>query len=198
MEKQVKPNNTGINTRKLTTMGILAGLSVVLVFLIRFPIFPQAPFLEYDPADVPILIGTFAFGPVAGFTITVIASIVQGFTVSAHSGLYGILMHVISTGSYVLTAGIIYRIVHNRLGAGIALLCGVIVSAAVMAAANLLITPLFMGVPVEAVKSMLLPVIIPFNLIKSGINGAVTFLLYKPISNFIKKRSTRTPQVIDL
>jgi len=182
---------TGINTRKLTTMGILAGLSVALVFLIRFPIFPQAPFLEYDPADVPILIGTFTYGPVAGLTVTVIASIMQGFTVSAHSGLYGILMHIISTGSYVFTACIIYRIMRNRLGAGIALLSGVIVSAAVMAAANLVITPLFMGVPVEAVKSMLLPVIIPFNLIKSGVNGAVTLLMYKPISNLIKGRSAK-------
>ena len=177
-----------LNTRKLTTMGIMAGLSVMLVFFIRFPIFPQAAFLEYDPADIPILIVTFAYGPLAGILITVVASLVQGFTVSAHSGFYGILMHIISTGSYVLTAGIIYYLRHNRLGAGIALLCGVLVSAAVMAAANLIITPLFMGVPVEAVKAMLLPVIIPFNLIKSGINGIITFLLYKPISNFIKGR----------
>ena len=183
--------NTGINTRKLTTMGILAALSVALVFFIRFPIFPQAPFLEYDPADIPILIVAFAYGPVAGLIVTVIASLVQGFTVSAHSGLYGILMHVISTGSYVLAAGIIYRIMHSRLGVCLALVSGVIVSAAVMAAANLLITPLFMGVPVEAVKSMLLPVIIPFNLIKSGINGTVTFLLYKPISNLIKGRTAK-------
>ena len=97
-------------------------------------------------------------------------------------------MHVISTGSFVLTAGIIYSIHKSRLGASIAILLGVSVSAAVMAAANLVITPLFLGAPVEAVKAMLIPFIIPFNFIKAGINGIVTFLLYKPISNFIKER----------
>ena len=173
-------------------MGIMAALSVALVTFIHFPIFPQAPFLEYDPADIPILIVTFAYGPLAGLVVTVVASVVQGLTVSAQSGPYGILMHVISTGSYVLAAGIIYRMKHDRLGAGIALFCGVLVSAAVMVPANLIITPMFTGAPVEVVKAMLLPTIIPFNLIKSGANGVVTFLLYKPISNFIKERRVET------
>jgi riboflavin transporter FmnP len=178
--------STGFNTRKLTTMGVLAGLSVALVFLIRFPIFPQVPFLEYEPADIPILIATFAFGPLAGLIVTVIASVVQGFTVSAHSGIYGILMHIISASTYVFTAGIIYRAKHSRLGAGIALVCGVLVSAAVMIPANLVVTPIFMGVHVDAVKEILVPFIIPFNLIKSGANGAIVFFLYKPISKLIK------------
>ena len=181
-----------ITTRKVAVMGIMAALSVVLVFLVHFPIFPAAPFLEYDPADIPILIATFAYGPVSGLVVTAVASVVQGVTVSAQSGVYGILMHVISTGSFVLTTGLIYRARHDRRGAGIAIICGVLVSAAVMAVANLIVTPLFMGVPVEAVKAMLLPVIVPFNLIKSGINGAVTFFLYKPASGLIKGHKTKT------
>ena len=52
-------------TRKLTVMAMLVAISVVLVYLIHFPIFPAAAFLEYDPADIPILIGAFAYGPVA-------------------------------------------------------------------------------------------------------------------------------------
>ena len=171
--------NTKMNTRKLTTMGIMAGLSVVLVFLFHFPVFPQAPFLEYDPADIPILIMTFTYGPVAGLIVTVIAALVQGLTVSIQSGPYGVIMHIISTGTYVLTAGIIYRIKHSYKGACIAIISGVVASAALMVAANLIITPLFMGASVEAVKAMLIPVIIPFNLIKSGANGALTMMLYK-------------------
>jgi len=182
------------NTYKLTTIGILTGLSVVLVFLIRFPIFPSAPFLEYDPADIPILLVAFAFGPIAGIISTIIASIIQGTTVSSHSGIYGILMHVISTGSYVLTAGIIYHFKRDRVGGCIGLFSGVIISAIVMAFANMIITPLFMGVPVDAVKQMLFPIIIPFNLLKSGINGVITFAIYKPISNyFIKNIDLRKP-----
>jgi len=198
MKKEAAIMNTDGKTRKLTTMGIMAGLSVALVFFIHFPIFPSAAFLEYDPADIPILIVTFAYGPLAGLLVTAVAAVVQGITVSAQGGAYGILMHIISTGSYVLTAGLIYRTKHSRSGAGIALICGVLVSAALMAAANLIITPLYMAnenlpaaVATDIVKSMLIPVIIPFNLIKAGANGAITFILYKPISKLIKGRSSK-------
>jgi len=96
-------------------------------------------------------------------------------------------MHVLSTGSYVLTAGLIYHFKRDRVGGCIGIFSGVIVSAIVMAAANLIITPLFMGVPVEAVKQMLIPAIIPFNLLKSGINGVIVLTIYKPISTYIIK-----------
>jgi riboflavin transporter FmnP len=168
-------------------MGIMAGLSVALVFIVHFPVFPQAPFLEYDPADIPILIMTFAYGPAAGLIVTVIAALVQGLTVSVLSGPYGVIMHIISTGSYVLTAGIIYRIKHSYKGACIAIVSGVLTSAALMVAANLIITPIFMGASVEAVKAMLIPVIIPFNLIKSGVNGALTMILYKFVKLALNK-----------
>ena len=69
--------------RKLVTMAMLAALSIVLVYVIHFPIFPAASFLEYDPADIPILIGTFAYGPLAGVLLTVVVSVIQGMTVSS-------------------------------------------------------------------------------------------------------------------
>ncbi|MFR6343390.1 MAG: hypothetical protein ACLUO4_00285 [Christensenellales bacterium] len=43
-------------------MAVLVALSVIMLLLIRFPIFPSAAFLEYDPADIPIFLGTFAMG----------------------------------------------------------------------------------------------------------------------------------------
>ena len=181
-------NSTNANTRKLAAMGIFAAMSVVLVFLIHFPIFPAAPFLEYDPADIPILIVTFAYGPLSGIIVTVIAAVIQGLTVSAQSGPYGTIMHIISTGTYVLVVGLIYRVKRDTLGAGIAIICGVLVNAAVMAAANLVITPIFMGAPVEVVKAMLIPAIIPFNLIKAGGNGLITFMLYHLLYAAIRNR----------
>ncbi|MEA4890868.1 MAG: ECF transporter S component [Clostridiaceae bacterium] len=172
--------------RELTTLAMLAALSIVLVWLIHFPIFPAASYLEYDPADIPILIGTFAFGPLAGLLITVIAAVIQGLTVSAVSGFYGVIMHVAATGTFVLVAGNIYKHKKTRISAAVGLICGVLAMAAVMAAANLVITPLFLNMPVSVVKGMILPIIIPFNLIKAGINAGMTFVLYKAVSRFIK------------
>lgn len=175
-----------MDTRKLTTLAMLAALSIVFVWLIHFPIFPAATYLEYDPADIPILIGTFAFGPLAGLLITVIAAVIQGLTVSASGGFYGIIMHIAATGTFVLVAGSIYRLKKSHVWAAVALGCGVVAMAAVMAIANLVVTPLFLGVPVSVVQGLIFPIIIPFNLIKAGINAVITFVIYKSVSRFIK------------
>ena len=84
---EVVPVNVKTRTRKLTAMAIMIAISVVLVYFIHIPIFPQVAFLEYDPADISILICGFAFGPVAGICVTIIASLIQGLTVSAQSGV---------------------------------------------------------------------------------------------------------------
>lgn len=175
-----------MTVKKLTHMAVLAALSIIFVAIIRFPIFPAAPYLEYDPADIPILIGTFAYGPITGIIITIVASLIQGFTVSAAGGIYGILMHIIATGTYVVVAGNIYKYKKKRSGAIIGLFCGTIAMAGVMCIANLIVTPIYSGIPVSAVKELLLPVILPFNLIKAGINGVVTFFVYKTVSKFLK------------
>ena len=173
-------------TVKLVKMGVMVAISVALVYLIHFPIFPAVAFLEYDPADIPILIGTFAFGPLAGLVLTIVTSVIQGLTVSSGSGLYGILMHVIATGVLVIVSGSIYSRKKTKTMAVVSLLCGMAAMAVVMMGTNMVITPLFMGVPAEAVWS-LMPFIVGFNLIKAGINGGVTFILYKRIANFLRR-----------
>ncbi|MBE6689114.1 MAG: ECF transporter S component [Ruminococcaceae bacterium] len=178
-----------INTKNITVLGVLTALSVVLVMLLHFPLIPTAAFLEYDPADIPIYIVTFLYGPASGLIITIVVSIIQGITVSSSSGLYGILMHIISTGAFVLTSGIIYHLSKKNLfSMTYSLVAGVIITTAVMIPANLIITPYFMGTPVDMVKSMLLPAIIPFNLLKQCINSAVTALVYIPVTKAVCKR----------
>lgn len=46
---------------------------------------------------------------------------------------------------------------------------------------NYLVAPLYMGIPREEVVKLLLPAFLPFNLIKGGLNAAITMLLYKPV-----------------
>ena len=179
-------NNQKSKNMKLAKMAMLVAISIVLVVIIHFPIFPAVAFLEYDPADIPILIGTFAFGPLAGILLTVVTSVLQGLTVSSASGAYGIIMHIIATCTLVIVAGLIYKKEKTKKHAVIGLICGTLAMAVVMACANMVITPLFMGVPASAVWS-LMPFIVGFNLIKAGINSLVTFLLYKRISPFLHK-----------
>lgn len=174
------------NIKVLITLSLLTALSIVLMLFVRFPIFPSAPYLEYEPMDVPILIAGFAFGPAAGLIVTAVSSLIQGLTVSAAvGGWVGILMHFIATGTLVTVSSLIYRKKQTVWGAAIALAFGTLAMAAVMIPANLIITPAFYGTPVDVVKSLLLPVIIPFNLIKAGINSAVTFVILKPLKHLV-------------
>ncbi|MBQ3054741.1 MAG: ECF transporter S component [Oscillospiraceae bacterium] len=171
--------------KKLTGAAILSGLSIALMYLLRIPM-PGAPFLEYDMADIPILIGTFAYGPLAGFAMTLVVSVIQGVTVSAASSWYGIVMHVLATGSFVLTAGNLYQGNHTKKGAGIALAFGSLVQVIVMFFANLLITPFYMGMEVRAVLSFM-PIIMLFNVLRVIINSAVTFVTYKGVRHVLPK-----------
>ena len=65
------------SVQRLAQLGLLAAISIVLVYLIHFPIFPSAAYLEYDMANVPILIGTFLFGPYWGLLLTATVSVLQ-------------------------------------------------------------------------------------------------------------------------
>jgi riboflavin transporter FmnP len=94
-------------------------------------------------------------------------------------------MHVIATSTLVIVASSIYRIKHTRVGGVIGLCCGTVSMGLVMMVANHFITPLFMGAPVAVVDAMLLPIILPFNLAKAGINSVVTFIVYKTVSSHI-------------
>ncbi len=182
-------SNRTFTARGISVIGVLAALSIALALFVRFPLL--VPFLEYEPGDIPILIATFLFGPVVGLILTAIVCLVQGFTVSASSGLYGILMHFVATATLVLATGMIYSYRKTRKGALVALSVGAVAEIAVMLGANILITPLFMGIPRSEVFPMLLPIILPFNLIKCAINCPITFFVYKPISRLVNCREAK-------
>ena len=156
-------------TKKLATMGILTAMSVIFVALVHFPIFPAVSFLEYDPADIPILICGFAFGPWAGLAVTLVAAVIQGITVSAQSGIYGIIMHLLSTGVYVTVSSLLYAGHKTRRRAVAALAAGSAAMTLCMFGANLLVTPYFMmgAVNADTVSAVmaLMPFILLFNLI---------------------------------
>lgn len=174
------------NVKKLVRMGVLAALSIVLLLIIRFPIIPSANFLEYEPADVPIIIGGFMYGPLAGLLIAAVVAIIQAITVSAAGGWVGLVMHFIATGTLVLVASTVYKFNKSIKGAIIGVILGSLCMTLIMIPSNLFFSVKFYGYPYEAVKAMLPTAIIPFNLIKSGINSIITILVYKSISKLFK------------
>ncbi|MBR5315976.1 MAG: ECF transporter S component [Firmicutes bacterium] len=179
--------NRKMSTVKMAKLAMMVAISCVLVLLVRIP-FPPAPFLVYDPADVPIYITTFAFGPVAGLIVTIVVSFIQAFILGGDA-LYGFVMHVVATGLFAVVAGAIYKHKKSKKEAIIALAAGVIIATVTMCLLNIVVTPMYLGTPREAVLAMILPVILPFNLIKAGANAVITFLVYKRISGFLHREA---------
>ena len=184
---------------RLVKLGMLTGLSIILVCAIHFPIFPSASFLEYDMADVPILIGTFLYGPWWGLALTGMVSLLQWLLVSPQSLWVGAVMHFCATGAYVIAAGLIYRKQHTRTGALIGMAVGAVMQTLMMIPMNLIFTVHFFGVPKETVLALLPTAIIPFNAIKTVANSFITFLLYKRVAkllarNLLQRRTPHTPE----
>ena len=176
-------------TQRLTRMSLLAAVSIVCIVLIQIPVIPAAPFLKYDMADVPILLGAFMLGPVAGLEILVAVSAIQAFFMGG-DGIIGLLMHVIASGSLICVACLVY----NKMGKStksmiLGLFAGSLTMTVMMIPLNLIFTSFFMGAPYDVVVSMLIPAIIPFNLIKAGLNSLIFFFVYKSIKFIFKEKS---------
>ncbi len=187
-EEKSMQNNRNEVLHKIVLAGILTALAVVMIALIRFPIIPTAEFLVFDGGDIPILMSGLLLGPWWGLAVTVIASLIQGFLLSP-DGIVGAVMHIISSGVFVVVTSLLYRKWHSRGGALASLSIGGACMIAAMIPTNLFITAAYYGLPRAAIASMILPAILPFNAIKVVINLVVIMLIYKPISRLLHNRN---------
>ncbi|MCQ2547583.1 MAG: ECF transporter S component [Clostridia bacterium] len=178
------------STQKLAKMGMMTAIAVVLGF-VKFPIIPTVSFLTYDFADIPILITSFAYGPLAGCIILTIVSFIQAFLLGG-DGIYGFVMHMLASGAFIIIAGNMYEAGKSKQRAISAMICSTIAMIMVMALANYFITPFYMGTAdtydqMQEMVSSLMVFICLFNLIKGAANSVITFFVYKRISPFLHK-----------
>ena len=171
------------SVKEMVLIAMLAAIAYVIVALIRIPV---VLFLKYEPKDVIITIGGFLLGPLAAFVTSLVVSLVEMVSIS-DTGPIGALMNLLSTCSFACTAAIFYKKRHTLSGAILGLLLGSVVMVIAMLLWNWLITPLYMGVERSAVEGMLIPMFLPFNLLKAGLNSALVLVLYKPLVTALRK-----------
>lgn len=177
-------------TKTIVAVAMFSALAFITTALCGY-IPKVAGFLSLEIKDAVIVICSLVFGPLAGLSIAVIVPILECFTISS-TGWYGLIMNILSSATFVVITGLIYKYKRTFYGAIVGLLAGVFSVTAVMLLANLLITPLYLrwiGVPATTkyVMDMIPTILLPFNLFKAMLNGALVLLLYKPISRALKK-----------
>ncbi len=174
-----------MNTKTITTLAMLSGIAYVVMLVSK--LLPSVNgFLDFDFKDVVICIGGFTFGPVAAAIMSIVVAFVEMITIST-TGLIGFVMNVLATCGFCCTATFIYKKRHTMVGAVLGLSMGVVVLTVVMLLWNYFLTPIYQGLPRDAVADMLVPIFLPFNLAKGGMNMAATLLLYKPVVTALRK-----------
>lgn len=174
-----------MNVKTLTSLAMLTALAYIVMIMSKA--LPQVSgFLQLDLKDTVICIGGFLFGPMAAAVSSIVVAVIEMFTYS-DTGIIGCIMNMISTCAFCCTASYIYKRIHTKKGAVIALSCGVVVLTVVMLLWNYLITPIYMKIDRSVVAAMLPTVFLPFNLVKGGLNMAIILLLYKPVVTALRK-----------
>ncbi|MBR6703931.1 MAG: ECF transporter S component [Lachnospiraceae bacterium] len=183
--------NSRFSTKYITCTAMFVVIAYLAVLATR-GIPNVAGFLSYDPKDAVIVIAGFIFGPLTGVIVSVLASFLEFVSVSK-TGLYGLLMNVVSTCAFAVPAAWFYQRRRTKQGALIGLGLGVLSMAACMMLWNYIITPFYMGVEREVVAAKLATVFLPFNLVKGGINAGLALLLYKPVVTALRKSGLVEP-----
>ena len=174
-----------MTVKTIVSVGLLTAIAFVVMLLSKA--LPSVNgFLDFDFKDIVICIGGFVFGPLTAAIISILVAFIEMITIST-TGPIGFIMNALATASFCCTASFVYKKVHSKKGAVIGLSLGVVVLIAVMLLWNYLITPIYQGIPREVVAGMLPTVFLPFNLVKGGMNMAVTLLLYKPVVTALRK-----------
>ncbi len=174
-------NTNRWSTRQLVTMALMCAIAALFSF-IQIPILPAASFLTYDPSLMPAMVCGFAFGPAAGFAVGAVAAIIHGLILGEWVGS---LMNICATLFFVVPAALIYAKKHTFAGAIAGLAVGCIVATVGAVAANLTLGVWFWYGSADVIMPLILPAVVPFNLIKTVLNSALTLVVYKAISNLI-------------
>lgn len=173
------------NTKNIALSGLLCALAYIVMLISK--IIPEVSgFLQLDLKDVIIVSGGFILGPLYALIISIVVSLMEFITIGS-TGIIGMIMNIVSTAAFCCVASDIYKKWHKFSGALWGLVAATAFLVLVMLLWNYYITPLYMKVPRVVIKSMLVPVFLPFNLLKGLINSALTLILYRPLTNALSK-----------
>lgn len=175
-------NNSNVwSTRQLVTMALMCAIGTLLSF-IEFPLLPGVTWLKFDASNMPAMVAGFAYGPAGGVAVGIITAIIHGLLMADFTGA---LMNILVVTCFVLPAALIYKKKRTYKFAIIGLVFSIIAGVIGSIIGNLLLTPSWLGVPFDAVVALIIPVLIPFNLLKGLLNSVITLIVYKSISNII-------------
>lgn len=197
-------SNTTNKTRKLVEIGMLGAIATVLM-LFEFPIpLIAPPFYELDFSEVPVLVGAFALGPMAGASIELIKILINLLINGTATAFVGEIGNYLLGCSFIIPAALIYKKKKTKKNAMIAMVSGTIIMTVFGCILNAyVLLPTYaaaFGMPIDAIVGMgsainanitnvmtfVVLAVAPFNILKGIIVSVITMLIYKHISPILK------------
>ncbi|MEJ6400667.1 ECF transporter S component [Nicoliella lavandulae] len=177
---------------QLVQMSLLAALSYILMI---FPTIPIFAYFKLDFGDIPILIGTMLFGPAGGIIIAVIKSVLYWITGGASiASLIGIIASLSASIVILLSINGAQKWFNHRSKMTSRIMTVAFETISLTIVLSLLnwivITPLYaklVGFTIPNMFQYILLQVIPFNLIKGIIIGALFMLVQGRLSKWIEK-----------
>ena len=192
--------------KEIAKIGMLSAIAVILM-LFEIPLWFAPGFYKIDLSEVPVLIGTFAMGPLAGIFIEIIKILLNFLINGTVTAGIGELANLLIGCAIIIPSGLVYKKIRTRKGALIGMAAGTVAMTVVGCLLNAyVLLPIYakaFQMPIEALVGMgtavnpaitslstfVLLAVAPFNLLKGIIVSAVTLLLYKKISPVFSRRN---------
>ena len=140
-------NTNKWDTRQLVTMALMCAIGVLLSF-VEFPLLPGVTWLKYDASAMPAMVCGFAFGPAAGLAVGVVGAVIHGILMADFSGA---IMNILVVTGFILPAALVYRRSRTFKSGVVGLVLSAITATVMAILGNLVITPMWLGVPLDAV-----------------------------------------------
>lgn len=182
---------TSLDIKKTASIAMLSALAFLARLVFKIPV----SFLTFDIKDTVIALGGLVFGPVSGVVIALVVSLVE--MIISETGPIGFIMNFVSSAVFAGVASLIYKFKRTFNGAIIGLYSSVAATTAVMLLMNVILTPIYQGVPRSAVIAMLPTLFLPFNFAKTLLNAAIVMLIYKPVVMALRKAKILEGKTMD-
>lgn len=205
MSTEKMKNQNKMSVKTMTQVGMLGAIAVVLM-LFEIPL-PFAPsFYEIDFSEVPVLVGTFAMGPMAGVMIELVKVLLNLLINGTKTAGVGEIANFLICIAFCLPAAVIYKRRHSKKGAMVGMLGGTLVMTLVGCFLNAyILLPAYakaFQMPMDALVEVgsavntnihslftfVIFAVAPFNLLKGVLVSIIVMLIYKKISPLLKEQ----------
>ncbi|MDE7299484.1 MAG: ECF transporter S component [Lachnospiraceae bacterium] len=195
--------NEKLRVRRMTQIALLSAVAFVLnMFSVPLGFLPT--FYKIDLSELPVLVGAFTLGPVAGVVIEFIKIMLNVLIGGTTTAFVGEFANFLIGCAFVVPAAILYFAKKSKRNAVVGIVLGTVVCVAVGCFLNaFVLLPAYakafhmdisglvaMGAEknglISGMFSFVVFAVAPFNLIKCSAVGLITMLIYKRISLLLK------------